>query len=310
MPELLHLASASGSAYIAPMLYYDMPLYRPPSEGNNLIIQATLGCSANYCTFCSMYKTKSYRARPLEEVFADIDRAAMMWPEAHRVFLADGDAMTLPTEELHLILDHLHKRLPNLARVSAYATPKNLIDKGVDDLVALREKKLTLVYLGIESGATKVLRRVVKGASHRTHGMALDVAREAGVKVSATVILGLAGKADWQEHIDETAALVSDHPPTYLSTLQLTLDELTVDEFMAAQPDDFEMQDDAGILAEQARLLAAINPRAPVIFRSNHASNCLPLAGNLPQDRDKLLEIVAAAQTQTELLRPRHARGL
>jgi len=292
------------------MLYYDMPLYRPPSEGNNLIIQATLGCSANYCTFCSMYKTKSYRARPLDQVFADIDRAAQMWPGAHRVFLADGDAMTLPTEDLHQILDHLAIRLPNLARVTAYATPKNLIDKGVDDLARLREKKLTLVYLGIESGATKVLRRVVKGASHRTHGMALDVAREAGVKVSGTVILGLAGKADWREHIDETAALVSGHPPTYLSTLQLTLDELTFDEFMAAQPDDFEMQDDAGILAEQARLLEGVKPSSPVIFRSNHASNCLPLAGNLPQDRDKLLEIGAAAQSQTSLLRPHHARGL
>ena len=306
---MLHLASCETSAYIAAMLYYDMPLYRPPSEGNNLIIQATLGCSANYCTFCSMYKTKSYRARPLDQVFADIDQAAVMWPDAHRVFLADGDAMTLPTDELHRILDHLAARLPNLTRVSAYATPKNLIDKGVDDLLALKAKKLTLVYLGIESGATKVLRRVVKGASHRTHGMALDVAREAGVKVSGTVILGLAGKADWREHIDETAALVNAHPPTYLSTLQLNLDELTFDEFMAAQPEDFEMQDDTGIIEEQVRLLAGLNPVAPVIFRSNHASNCLPLAGNLPQDRDKLLEIVVAAQAQTSMLRPRVSRG-
>lgn len=302
--------SPEAGAYIEPMIYYDMPLYRPPSEGNNLIIQATLGCSANYCTFCSMYKTKSYRARPLDQVFADIDQAALIWPEAHRVFLADGDAMTLPSDDLHQILDYLANRLPNLARVSAYATPKNLIDKGANELRALKAKKLTLVYLGVESGATTVLRRVVKGASRRTHGMALDVAREAGVKVSATVILGLAGKADWQEHIDETAALVSAHPPNYLSTLQLTLDELTEDEFMAAQPDRFEMQDDLGILREQARLLQGIDPVQPIIFRSNHASNCLPLAGNLPHDKDKLLEIVAAAQAHSELLRPRQARGL
>lgn len=292
------------------MLHYDMPLYRPPSEGNNLIIQATLGCSANYCTFCSMYKTKDYRARPLDQVFGDIDKAARMWPEAHRVFLADGDAMTLPMETLHAILDRLHETLPNLARISAYATPKNLIDKSVEDLVELRERKFNLVYMGVESGATQVLRRVVKGASHRTHGMALDNARAAGLKVSATVILGLGGKAHWKEHIDETADLINAHPPTFLSTLQLTLDPMVRDEFMAAQPDDFEMQDDRGILQEQERLLSRLDPPSPVIFRSNHASNCLPLAGNLPADRDKLLAIVDAARTQSSLLRPRHARGL
>ena len=292
------------------MLAYDMPLYRPPSEGNNLIIQATLGCSANYCTFCSMYKTKSYRARSLDDVFADIDAAAAAWPGAHRVFLADGDAMTLETETLLAILDHLRARLPDLARVSAYATPKNLIDKSVEELTALRENKLTLVYLGIESGSTPVLKRVVKGATQRTHGMALDNARAAGLKVSATVILGLAGRADWESHIADTADLVNAHPPTYLSTLQLTLDHLTRDEFLAAQPDGFELQDDAGILREQAMLLERLDPPAPVIFRSNHASNCLPLAGNLPADRDKLLAIVAQAQDQTSLLRPAFARGL
>ncbi|MEQ8666592.1 MAG: radical SAM protein [Rhodospirillales bacterium] len=292
------------------MLHYDMPLYRPPSEGDNLIIQVTLGCSANYCTFCSMYKTKSYRARPLDDVYADIDAAAAMRPGAHRVFLADGDAMTLSTEALHSILDYLHGALPNLARVSAYATPKNLVDKNVGELAGLRERKLSLVYLGIESGSTQVLRRVVKGASQRTHGMALDNARAAGLKVSATVILGLGGKAGWERHIADTADLVNAHPPTYLSTLQLTLDPMIRDEFLAAQPDNFELQDDAGILREQAMLLERLDPPTPVIFRSNHASNCLPLAGNLPHDRDRLLAIVADAQTQASMLRPAHLRGL
>ncbi|MBT5522324.1 MAG: radical SAM protein, partial [Rhodospirillales bacterium] len=161
-------------------IFYDMPLYRPPSEGNNLIIQATLGCSANYCTFCSMYKTKSYTARSLEQVFSDIDEAARDWPNASRVFLADGDALTLPMDDLRAILEKLHETLPELTRVSAYATPKNLIDKTVDELRELKELKLSLVYMGIESGSTKVLKRVVKGASQKTHGMALDNANAAG----------------------------------------------------------------------------------------------------------------------------------
>jgi hypothetical protein len=290
--------------------FYDMPLYRPPSEGNNLIIQATLGCSANYCTFCSMYKTKSYTARPLGEVFADIEAAARDWPDANRVFLADGDALTLPMDGLRAILDKLHETLPNLARVSSYATPKNLIDKTTDELAELKQRKLSLVYMGIESGSTPVLKRVIKGASQKTHAMALDKARDAGLKVSATLILGLAGQAGWEQHIADTADLINAHPPTFLSTLQLTLEEGVVDEFMGAQETGFQFQSDAGILDEQERLLNLLNPSRPVIFRSNHASNCLPLAGNLPKDRDKLLAIIAMARSQTLLLRPRHARGL
>lgn len=291
-------------------ILYDLPLYRPPSEGNNLIIQATLGCSANYCTFCAMYKTKSYAARPLDQVFADIDDAARVWPDAHRVFLADGDALTLPMDTLRAILDKLHASLPNLTRVSAYATPKNLIDKTVDELAELKQRKLTLVYMGIESGSTPILKRVVKGASQRTHAMALDNARDAGLKVSATVILGLGGQADWEQHISDTADLINAHPPTYLSTLQLTLEDIVADEFMAAQKGEFHLQDDAAILIEQERFLGLLDPPSPVIFRSNHASNCLPLAGNLPRDKDKLLAMVAAAREQSGLLRPPGARGL
>ncbi len=289
---------------------YDMPLYRPPSEGNNLIIQATLGCSFNRCTFCSMYRGKTYRARPLGDVFAEIDAAARDWPGAHRVFLADGDAMVLPAEHLLAILDRLAGALPDLARVSLSATPKNLIDKSVEELEALRAARLTLVYLGIESGATPVLRRIVKGASRKTHERALARAREAGLKVSATVILGLAGKAGWREHIEGTAELVNAEPPTYLSTLQLYLESQVRGEFMANQEPGFEFQDDEGILAEQELLLTLIDPPRPVIFRSNHASNCLPLAGNLPKDTERLLATIAAARGDETLRRPRWARGL
>lgn len=291
-------------------ILYDMPLYRPPSEGTNLIVQATTGCSYNHCTFCSMYFTKEYRARPLEEVFADIDAGARDWPQAHRVFLADGDALCLPTNHLIEILDHIAARLPNLARVSAYATPKNLNEKGIDELTALRRKKLSLVYLGIESGATTVLKRIRKGASQDSIAKALGRAREAGLKVSATVILGLGGRAGWEEHIAGTAEVVNREPPTFLSTLQLDLEPSVYARFMEAQDRGFEFQDDDGILMEQERLLTLLDPPRPVIFRSNHASNCLPLAGNLPKDRDALLATVAAARAGVQPLRPRWIRGL
>lgn len=289
---------------------YDMPLYRPPSEGSNLIVQATLGCSYNHCTFCSMYVAKRYRARPLDDVFADIDAAARAWPHAHRVFLADGDAMTLPTDQLLAILGRLADTFPNLARVSAYATPKNLNEKSVEELVTLRSRKLSLVYVGIESGATLVLKRIRKGASQASIAKALGRAREAGLKVSATVILGLGGTAGWQEHIAGTAELVNAEPPAFLSTLQLHLEPAVYGRFMAAQGAGFAFQDDRGILAELERLLQLVEPPRPVIFRSNHASNCLPLAGTLPKDRDALLATVAAARAGAAPMRPAWIRGL
>jgi hypothetical protein len=289
---------------------YDMPLYRPPSEGNNLIIQATLGCSYNHCTFCSMYKTKSYVERPQAQVFADIEAAARAWPQAHRVFLADGDAMTLSMESLGAILDKLGEVFPGLARVSAYATPKNLLEKSPDDLAELRNRGLSLIYLGIESGATTVLKSIRKGATQDSMARALARAHAAGLKVSATVILGLGGGASWEEHIGGTAELINRQPPTYLSTLQLRLENNVAGEFLTAQGPDFQFQDDAAVLAEQERLLSLLDPPRPVIFRSNHASNCLPLAGTLPKDRDRLLAQVAEARASITPLRPGYLRSV
>ena len=292
------------------MLNYDMPLYRPPSEGYNLIIQATLGCSFDGCTFCSMYKVKEFRARPLDDVFADIDRAARGWPEAHRVFLADGDALVLPMDSLRRILDKLDATFPRLARVAAYATPINLQRKTVDELEELKRRKLSLVYLGIESGSGDILRRIRKGATEKSMARALERAAAAGLKVSATVVLGLGGRNRWKEHVDGTAALVNRAPPTYLSTLQLFLDPSLRGRFLEKFGEPFEEQDDDAMLAEQKRLLAALDPPRPVIFRSNHASNCLPLAGTLPKDRERLLAEIAAAEAGTLALRPSFLRGL
>jgi radical SAM superfamily enzyme YgiQ (UPF0313 family) len=291
-------------------LIYDMPLFRPPSEGNNLIIQATLGCSFNQCSFCSMYRSKEYAARPLEEVFSDINHAAAHWPDAQRVFLADGDALALPTEQLVAILQELAAKLPRLTRVSCYATPGNIRNKSLEELTLLRENRLSLLYFGVESGSNLILKKITKGATQRSMKDALHQAQEAEMKVSATVVLGLGGYTHSNEHIDDTIELLNSAPVTYLSTLQLYLDPSIMDEFQCKFGEPFKMPDDQMILQEQERLISGLNPPQPIIFRSNHASNALALAGNLPRDRDKLLLQLREAIEGQRPLRPSYLRGL
>ncbi len=285
------------------------PVYRPPSEANNLIIQATLGCSFNRCTFCSMYRGKTFRARPLGEVYADIDRAASLLPDTRRVFLADGDALTLDADHLLRILDHLRKRLPRLTRVSCYALPANLLKKSINELTQLRSQRLRLIYYGIETGCAHLLKRIGKGATPRGMLEGLQKAFAADLKVSATVILGLGGRKYWQDHIDGTLELLSQAPLSYLSTLQLGLEDSVESEFMAHFSEPFQWQDDEGMLEEQARLIAGLNPPRRVVFRSNHASNSLALAGTLPDDREKLLAELKEAQGGNVALRPLWMRG-
>ncbi|MGE5515860.1 MAG: radical SAM protein [Bacteroidota bacterium] len=291
------------------MLGYDFPLWRPPSEGDNLIIQATLGCGFNGCTFCSMYKSKDYVERPLDDVFADIEQAARAWPQASRVFLADGDAYGLPTDHLAAICAKLKQCFPGLTRVSAYATPFNLLKKSVEEIQALKAARLSLVYVGIESGSDLILKKIAKGTS-KAMEQGLARAAEAGLKVSATVITGLGGKAHWQEHIDATADLLGRVPVTYLSTLTLGLESEVADRFFQRFGEPFQWQDDAGVLAELHRLVERLKPPAPVIFRSNHASNALPLAGTLPKDKAKVLAQIELAQSGQCGLRPAWIRGL
>ena len=291
------------------MINYDMPLYRPPSEGPNLIIQATLGCSYNRCTFCSMYRSKTFLVRPMDQVLAEIEQAAKLQPDARRVFLADGDALVLPNDQLITILEHLKKHLPRLTRVSSYALPNNLKKKSAEELANLKEHGLTLIYYGLESGSKIILKKIRKGATPDAIVAGLKKAHTAGIKVSATVILGLGGKNYWQEHIDETAKLINRLELDYLSTLQLGLEPVVEKEFHDSFGDDFEWQDDHGMLNEQDRLIAQINPARPVIFRSNHASNSLPLKGNLPKDRDRLLEELQRAESGEVSLVPKFLRG-
>ncbi|HEY0633859.1 MAG TPA: radical SAM protein, partial [Gammaproteobacteria bacterium] len=223
---------------------------------------------------------------------------------------ADGDALALDTEQLVVLLEELAKRFPRLTRVSCYATPANILRKSVEELKRLHSHKLTLLYLGIESGADRILRKVSKGATQRGIAEALHKAHDAGVKVSGTVILGLGGTAHWQEHIEGTLALLNIAPLNQLSTLQLTLDETIEEEFYRRYGTLCQMPDDHAILREQQQLITGLTPPQPLIFRSNHASNALALAGNLPRDRQRLLAEIDEALQGARRLRPHHARGM
>lgn len=290
--------------------HYHMPLYRPPSEGDNLIIQATLGCSFNQCSFCCMYRDKLYTQRSLDEIFHDIHNAAIRHPEAHRVFLADGDALSLPAASLTAILQELNSALPRLTRTSCYATPSNILKKSSTELQQLQSQGLKLLYLGIESGSNLILKKITKGATQKSIAEAMVKAHDAGLKVSGTIILGLGGTTHWKEHIDDTIALFNQAPITYLSTLQLYLDERIINEFYNKFGESFKMPDDNAILQEQIRLIRGLNPPRPIIFRSNHASNALPLAGTLPKERDNLLRQLHEALAGQQQLRPKYLRGL
>ena len=290
-------------------IHYDLPVWRPPSEADSFILQATFGCSFNRCSFCSMYRTKAFTVRPLAAVNADIQTVARQYPNTRRVFLADGDALAAPTDHLLAILQALRVAFSRLERVSSYALPANLLKKSVAELGQLREAGLTLLYYGIETGSADLLKRITKGATPAVMITGLTKAGQAGLKVSATVILGLGGQSHWREHIDATAALVNQVELNYLSTLQLMLDPMIYDEFHRKFHEPFQPQDDLALLAEQVRLIEELNPPVPLTFRSNHASNALALAGELPRDREKLLAQLDQALAGAAPLRPEWLRG-
>jgi len=271
------------------VINYDMPVWRPPSEANSFILQVTLGCSFNRCSFCSMYRTKDFVIRPLDEVFAEIDRVAAAAPQLRRVFLADGDALVCPADHLLRILQRLEASFPELQRVSSYALPVNFLNKTDAELKTINEAGLKLLFYGIESGSRLIMRKITKGATPEVMIDGISRARSAGFKVSATVVLGLGGTDLWKEHIDGTIDVVNQVPLNFLSTLQLGIDPSVEAEFMHKFREPFHRQDDLGLLREQHRLISHLAPPRPVIFRSNHASNALPLAGVLPKDRARLI---------------------
>ena len=288
---------------------YDKPLYRPPSEAHSLILQATIGCSHNGCSFCYMYKDKRFHVKPEERFIGEIDIAAAQYPNARRIFLADGDAMVLSIERLERILEKLDASFPQLQRVTAYANPANLLGKTADELRGLRERKLTILYYGVETGDPELLERIVKGATPDEMAEGCSRAVEAGIKLSVTVILGLAGKEGSLRHARKTAELLNRIQPRYLSTLTLMLGPWK-DSYASAMEPGFEFNSAIDDVRELREIIACLETDR-CIFRSNHASNYLALKGSLLKDKAALLdEIDLALDDPDGNLRPEWVRGL
>lgn len=288
---------------------YEGDIYRPPSEANSYILQATLGCSWNHCTYCDMYRDKPYRVRPLAETLEDIAEAGRHYGDrVDKVFVADGDALVLDLEAWTAILEAVRARFPRLRRVSAYATARNLLEKTPDELERLRELGLSLLYIGPESGDDVTLKRIAKGANAAEHVEAARKAHAAGMKLSAIFLLGAGGVERSEEHARGSAALAGGMDPRFLSLLTLTVIPGTP---IARQQErgDFELPDIAGLLGELRTFIAEATP-TDAIFRTNHASNWLPLSGRLPRDREGFLAALDAALAGEIPLRPAWSRGL
>lgn len=288
---------------------YEGKLYRPPSEAHSYILQATIGCSWNKCTYCDMYRDKTFRVRDLAETLQDITSAgAAFGDHVEKVFVADGDALVMPLDHWLPLLDACRRAFPNLRQVSCYAMATNLLEKTTDELRTLRERGLTLLYIGPESGDDLVLKRIAKGSSFDDHVEAARRARAAGMKTSAIFLLGAGGAERTGEHASASARLATAMDPEYLAALTLTV---VPDTPLATleRRGRFVLPDVHGLLRELRTFVAEAAP-TNALFRTNHASNYLPIGGRLPQDRARILDVIDAALSGRIRLRPEHTRGL
>ncbi|MCP3959666.1 MAG: radical SAM protein [bacterium] len=288
---------------------YEDTIYRPPSEAKSYILQATIGCSWNHCTYCDMYLAKKFRVRELEETLADVRTAGATYgDEVRKVFVADGDALVMDLEHWQAILDACRAAFPRLRRVSAYATAINLNAKSEAELQRLRELGLSLLYIGPETGDDATFKRIAKGAGFDDHVTAAQRARTAGMALSAIFLLGAGGTERSEEHARGSARLVTEMDPEFLSLLTLTVIPGTPIARLQARG-GFELPTVEGMLRELRTIVALAKP-TEAIFRTNHASNYLPLSGRLPRDRQRIVAAVDGALAGEIALRPEWARGL
>jgi radical SAM superfamily enzyme YgiQ (UPF0313 family) len=276
-------------------LDYIEPVFRPPSEWKSLILQVTNGCSWNRCTFCNMYTDPQKRFQPksIEDIEAEVRSVVERDLPVYRVFLADGDAMTLSARRLHQIMDVLNRWLPHKPRVSAYCLPRNLKNKSVEELRELREKGLSLMYVGCETGDDELLELIDKGETYDSSLEALRKIRAAGMKASVMVLNGLGGPELSERHARNSARLMNEAQPEYLSTLVVEFpfgSEAFERNFNGRwrKPGRLELFREMEIFLEELQL-------EQTIFRSDHASNYLVLKGTLGKDRERLLDTVRTA---------------
>ena len=262
---------------------YEGMIYRPPSEAYSLIVQVTIGCSHNKCTFCNMFREKKFRVRPVHEVLEDLDTARRRYSRVGRIFLADGDALVLTNEKLMVILNHINENFPECERVTIYGTPQDVLRKSHEELVELRDNGLEMIYIGAESGSDKVLKDICKGATRAELIEAVQKIEAAGIKASVTFINGMGGRADWEEHAIETGKMISEMNASYVSLLTLMV-ERNVPLYEKIESGEFELLSAEEVAMETLLMLEHANVDKKCVFRANHASNYVPLKGDLPND--------------------------
>lgn len=288
---------------------YEGRIYRPPSEADAYILQATIGCSWNKCTYCVMYQDKDYRERPVSECLEDMQAtAAHAGPHIEKLFVSDGDALAMSTGSWREILEAAARLFPRLRRISCYATAMNVLEKSDEELRALREGGLSLLYIGPESGDDATLKRIAKGATAAEHVEAAKKAHEAGFQISVIAMLGVAGRERSEAHAQATADLVTGMDPEYFAALTTTV---VPDTPLAKLQDTgrFELPSIEEMLAELRTIVDGARP-TDALFRTNHASNYLPLGGRLPADREEIVSRIDSALSGKIKLRPEWLRGL
>lgn len=288
---------------------YEGAIFRPPSEAGSYILQATIGCSHNHCTYCDMYRAKRFRVRGLADTLEDLSLAAAAARDRiETIFVADGDALVLPMDHWLPILDTARRLFPRLRRVSCYAMARNVLEKTDAELARLRREGLTRLYLGPESGDDVTLKRIAKGGTFADHVLAAQRAHAAGMETSVIALLGAGGVERSAVHAEKTAELVTAMDPAYFAALTLTVIPGTPQATLAERG-RFALPDVTGLLRELRTIIDVARP-TDALFRTNHASNYLPLGGRLPRDREAIVAAIDAALAGKIALRPEWARGL
>jgi radical SAM superfamily enzyme YgiQ (UPF0313 family) len=289
---------------------YEDPVFRPPCEAGSLIIQATIGCPHNQCTFCGMYKMKKYRVRPLDEIREDLQMARRVWSEPHSVFLADGNTIAMRTDDLVQVLDYVREAFPNVQRISCYGGARFIRGRKVEDLRRLKEHGLQIVYMGLESGDDEILRRVHKGATADDYVRAATKMRQAGILLSTYVLAGLGGRERLREHALGSAETLNRMKPDYIRirTLAFLPGFPLYEQLQAGEFEECTGRE----IAEEIRLLLENLHVEGAEFLSDHVSNYLPLYGRLPEDRKRMLTAIedALAVPDNPMLGPRTIRSL
>lgn len=287
---------------------YEGKIYRPPSEASSLIVQVTIGCSHNKCSFCSMYKEKKFRVRPINEVFEDLEFAKKSYGNIRRIFLADGDALSLKTEDLVSILLKIKELFPLNQRVSVYGTPKDVLRKPLDDLIKLKELGIGMIYLGVESGSNYILKEINKGVTAEEMIEAGRKVKESGIKLSATFISGIGSKTHWHEHAIESAKVINAINPDYVGLLTLMLERGT-ELYEKVNAGLFELLNPDEIMLETKTIIENLDV-TNCVFRSNHASNYMALNGTLCEDKEILLNQIESALSGKLRYKDERFRGL